>query len=58
MTLERSNAAYDVYLAKTADDDAAADAYATLILETQYAMIASGNAAPADAFVCAVELIG
>ena len=58
MTIERSNAAYDIYLAKTADDDEAADAYATLILETQHAMIASGDASPADAFVCAVELIG
>jgi hypothetical protein len=58
MTLERSNAAYDIYLAKTASDDAAADAYAKMIREKQYAMIASGEASPADAFVCAVELVG
>jgi hypothetical protein len=58
MTIERSNAAYDIYLAKTANDDAAADAYAKQVRDKQYAMIASGEAPEADAFIMAVESIG
>jgi hypothetical protein len=58
MTIERSNAAYDIYLAKTANDDAAADAYAKQVRAKQYAMIASGEAPEAHAFIMAVEAIG
>jgi hypothetical protein len=58
MTIERSNAAYDIYLAKTANDDAAADAYAKQVRDKQYAMTASGEAPEADAFIMAVEAIG
>jgi hypothetical protein len=55
MTIERSNAAFDKYLAATAADNAAAKAYADAIREDQWARVERGEADMDTAFVLAVE---
>jgi len=55
MTIERSNAAFDKYLAATAADNADAKAYADAIREDQWARVERGEADMDTAFVLAVE---
>lgn len=55
MTIERSNAAFDKYLAATASNDAAASEYADKIRQDQWSRVERGEADMDTAFVLAVE---